>query len=232
MEYKKDNDGNFILDEQGNKVHVEITDDANESDKKIAAALAPVVEELKELRAERSLLKDMLKAEQDAKNPPTPPAPATEDDKIAAAVKKALDAEKSSDAQANKKAAFDKFVSENKQFHPENDTLGLKRKALEDKFNRFNTEGLNSVEEFISVIGDAKDLLVKNGSLPATNEDKTFIPQAPLPRTGLPAPKDGDLSDREKKLMEKTGRTKEQILKMKEKHPDMLRDLLEFVSDN
>lgn len=230
MEYKKDKDGNFLLDENNEKIPVELTDEQKEADAKLTAALAPLVEEVKELRLERGMLKDLLKTKEEI-TPLKPAEPVTEEEKLSAAIKKALDAEKSSNAQAAKRTAFEKFIMENKEFHPDNDSLGIKRDALQKKFAQFNTDGLSTVEEFTSVIGDAKRLLVGNDNRQVTTDGRTIIPQAPIPRNSLKPIVDQELSPKEIKLMETTGRSKEQLLKMKKNHPDMLEGLLEFVRD-
>lgn len=232
MEYKKDTDGTDLLDENGNKIPVEITDDGSEADKKIKEAIAPLVEEIKGLKIANSMLKDMAtNGGEKPDDKPKEAAELTEDEKIAAVVKKVLGAEKSSNAQANKKAAFEKFVAEHKEFHPENDSLGLKRDALQKKFSQFNTDGLSAVEDFMSVIGDAKTLLLGNDSTTETSERQPLIQQPPNLRNSPPKQTSSKLTDKEKKLMEQTGRTEEQILKMKQTHPDMLSDLLDFVRD-
>lgn len=231
MEYKKNSDGSDMLDENGNKIPVEITDEGSEADKKIAAAIAPLVEEIKGLRTSNGMLKDLLDKKEDPT--PTPPAAATEEEKLAVAVKKVLDAQKSSDAQANKRIAFDKFIADNKEFHPDNDTLGLKQDALTKKFARFNTDGLQTVEDFYSVVGDAKNLLMGNDNQSDTYRDQrqNSIQQPPIPRNSIKPGIDNELSPKERRLMETTGRTKEQILKMKKNHPEMLEQILEFVRD-
>lgn len=227
MEYKKNEDGTDMLDENGNPIPVEPQGEPAGTDA-IASAIAPLVSELKELRASNSLLKDMLEHKEDPK-PEQPVQPVTEEEKIAAIVKNVLQANKSSDAQANKEAAFEKFVAANKEFHPENDSLGLKAKALKDKFNQFNTEKLSSVDEFLAVISDAKRLLVGNDTQPEPSLDVNKLPSSPAPRNQPSSKPTEELSPLEIKLAEQTGRTKEQIIALKKKHPDLIADMLEHI---
>lgn len=227
MEFKKNPDGTDFLDENGNKVPVEITDEAKEA----ARVNAQLVEELKELRLKNGLMKDLLDKAATPPTPPTPPAQLTEEDKINLAVEKILSSKEASNAQANKKAAFEKFVKENKEFDPENDPTGLKRDALEKKFNRFNTDGLTTIDEFTSLIGEAKVLLVGHDIPTDTSRVPTPFSNVPTPKGSPQGKPDEILSPKELKLAETTGRSKEELIKLKLKHPDLVRDLLEFVRD-
>ncbi len=226
MEFEKNADGTDKLDAQGNPIPVKVID---EKDKESDKVIANLVEEIKDLRLQNGVITDLLKKKQDL--PPEPPKVLTDDEKIALAVEKVLKGKESSNAQANKIAAFEKFITDNKEFNPENDPTGLKRDALKKKFNQFNTEGLFTIEEFISVIGDAKKLLIGNDIQLDTTKDRTPYSNPPTPRGNPPARVDEILSPKEIKLAEKTGRTKEQIIKLKLKHPDLVNQMLEYVRD-
>lgn len=227
MEYKKNEDGTDILDEEGNPIPIEIvTDEAKEA----AKVKEQLVEELKELRLKNGILNDLLKSKEPEVIPPKEPV--TDEEKLEVLLDKKLKEREASNAQANKKAAFEKFVTDNKEFHPENDSLGLKRGLLEKKFAQFNTETLLTIDEFYSVIGDSKKLLVGNDNqLDISKGDPIPYSQAPTPKGIPPAKKVEDLTPKELKLAEQTGRTKEQILKIKLKHPDFLADLLTRIRD-
>lgn len=225
MKYQKNDDGSLVLDADGNPI-VELTDEEKEA----ARDKESLVGELKDLRTKYSITKDLLDKSKEV-TPPPPKTPETEDEKIAQKVREVLDSEKASNAQANKKAAFEKFVKENKEFNPENDPTGLKQEALKSKFNRFNSDGLTTIEEFTALIGEAKILLVGNDSQPETPKVTTPYSSTPTPRGNPPAKNDEVLTPKELKLAEQTGRTKEEVIKLKLKHPDLIRDLLEFVRD-
>lgn len=226
MEYQKNEDGTDKLDDNGNPIPV-ITDKDEENDKVIKG----LVDELKDLRLQNGIIKDLLEKKNEVP-PIEPKTPVTEEEKLEALLDKKLLEREASNAQANKTTAFEKFVTDNKEFHPENDTTGLKRDALKKKFAQFSTDGLKTIDEFYSVIGDAKILLMGNDSKSETSMG-TKIPNShvPTPRNGTPPAKDDELTPKELKLAETTGRTKEQILKLKLKHPDLIRDLLEHVRD-
>lgn len=228
MEYQKNEDGTFILDEQGEKIPVEIiNNEVKESDK----VLANLVEEIKDLRLQNGIIKGLLDKKDETPIVPDPNKVLTEDEKVASIVEGILQKKESSNAQANKKAAFEKFVTENKEFNPDNDPTGLKRDALQKKFNRFNTDGLISVDEFLSVIGEAKVLLLGNDKPIDITKDKNPYSNTPTPRNNPLAKDNEELSPKEIKLAETTGKTKEQILKLKLKHPEFIAELLTHVKD-
>lgn len=225
MEYKKNQDGTDMLDENGQPIPVEVTDDKKES----AKVIADLVEELKVSRLKASTAEALLAANAE-KKPEGEPKPLTEEEKIEKIVEETLSKKLAADAQENKKLAFEKYITEHKEFHPDNDPTGLKRKALQDKFDRFNTEGLKTVEEFLTVIGEAKTLLLGNDTEVDTTTRKN-LDSFPTPK-GDPAGRQPEvLSPKELKLAQMPGNTKEKILKLKAKNPDYLAELLKYVRD-
>jgi hypothetical protein len=232
MEYKKDEDGNDLLDEQGNPIPLENTDEkeleaAKEREAKLAEEKKNLVEELKEIRLKLGVTEGLLKDKKEV----DPNKPLSDDEKLELLLEKKLKEKDALNAQANKKAAFEKFVTENSEFNPANDPTGLKRDALEKKVNQFNTEGLTSVEQFTSVIRDAKTLLVGNDNQPETSGESNPPSNPPKGQGNTGGKRVEELTPKELKLAQTTGKTKEQILKLKQKNPDYLEQLLEFVRD-
>lgn len=235
MEYKKNADGTDMLDEKGNPIPA---DKPNEGGEEIAKEvtelkekLTNVVEELKKERQEKGMYKELLdKAKETPESPKTPDA---EVDKIVNVVKEVLNQEKASKAKTNKQVAFERFITENKEFHPENDITGLKRKALEDKIaRRFNTDGLSEVEDFEQVIREAHILLKNNdSSFEVSKEVKNPYSTTPVSKTTPTVKDDKNLSVKEKKLIEQGSITLEKLLKLKETRPEFLEGLLEYVRD-
>lgn len=225
MEYKKNEDGTDFLDENGEKVPIEVTDDKKET----AKVIGNLVEELKESRLKLATAENLLKANAE-KKPEGETKPLTDDEKLDLAITKKLAEKSASDAQANKKAAFEKFVTENKEFHPDNDPTGLRRDALQKKVNQFNTEGLQTVEQFLSVIGDAKKLLLGSDTEVYTSTRKN-LDSFPTPKPDPAGRQPEVLNPKELKLAAMPGNTKEKILKLKAKNPDYLAELLKYVRD-
>jgi hypothetical protein len=228
MKYKMNEDGTQMLDAEGNPI--EDTDTKDESE--LTEVNKQLVEELKELRTKNSFMKELLEANKDtpSKDTTTPPQPPSEEERVAAIVKKTLEDQNSSKAQANKTAAFEKYVTDNKDFHPENDSLGLKRDALLRKYNQFNTDGLIEVEDYYSVIRDAHSLLGRHDTAPDTSKEfKNPYSSIPTPKGTPPARDDVELSPKEKKFIENSNWTKERFLKLKAKDSAYVEDLMAYV---
>jgi hypothetical protein len=167
--------------------------------------------------AELKLVQDALKAATE-KNLQTP-----EDAKIAEALEKLLSQKEQERATANKVAAFDKFVSDNKEYHPDNDAGGIKRAALEAQFARFNQAGVVEVDAFIKLIGDANALL---RGIDTTRQTKTQIPSTPSPVNQPKSAPDDELTSKEVDVIERNGWTKEKYLALKAKMPDFIESLV------
>ena len=186
-----------------------------ESDK---AGLVGETQDLRKSRQEKeeeiTVLKDLLQKATD-KNNASP-----EDEKIASVVASELAKRELGRSQNNRKAAFDKFVKEHKEYLPDNDTGGLKRGALEREFNSFNTQGAVEVEDFEVFIGKADRLL--RGEDTARQNESGSQPYSSQPNNATPpvGGPDTDLTPQEKKLIDRNGWTKEKYLALKAKDPD------------
>lgn len=205
--------------------------------KKIAdgeAALNNVVGELKEDREKRRLLTEENEVLKQALEQATKANLATNlpDDLakvVEAAVEQKLSQRDASSAQSNKIAAVEKFVAENKAFHPENDTTGKLREALENKLKQFNTQGLYSSEDFYTVIKDAASLLgVNTTPQPSSEIPNPYSSMSRSPITPTAADTT-DISPLEKKLIERNGMTKESFLNLKAKNPAYINNLLNLM---
>jgi phage tail sheath protein FI len=215
----------------------EITkEQAEELTKKIAeqeVAIANVVGELKDDREKRRLLTEERDALQKALEEATKTNVGTQAsgdiaDVVKAAVEQKLSERDASVAQSNRVAAIEKFVTENKEFHPENDVTGKLREALDAKLKMFNTNGIHSTDEFYSVLKDAASLLGVN-TAPQTSSVPT--PYASTSRSSITpgVSDDKDVNALEKKLIEKNGWTKERYLSLKAKNPDYMNNLLRLM---
>lgn len=188
-----------------------------------------LVEEIKEDRKKRQGLEEdigVLKTtiEQSVKTNESNP----EESKIQSVVKEVLKSNDASRAKQNKTVALEKFITENKEFHSENDPTGIKREALEKKLKSFNTEGMTEVEDFVTVIGDAKTLLGQDTGSKTTTEEEVKNPYSSTSKS-TPSPKeavDQDLNPKEQKLIARNGYTKEKYLELKTKMPDFVSRLL------
>lgn len=173
---------------------------------------------IREANEQIELLKDQLRAAVE-KNNADP-----EESKIAEVVARTLAQRETARAEANRKAAFDKFVAENKDYHPDNDVGGLKLAALSREFAQFNTSGLVETEDFVRVIGKANALL-RGTDTPRHTPENPYSSTPSTPASPI-VPKDDDISQEEKKLIERNGWSKEKFLSLKAKMPDMVEDLV------
>lgn len=195
------------------------------------AAKTALVGETTELRKSRQdketeieLLKEQLKAATD-KNNENP-----EEEKIRKAVAAELAKETTAKAEANRKKAFEKFVAENKEYHPDNDPSGLKKQALEKELAGLTSwQSTVEVDDLVTVIGKANAYL--RGVDTSRQNDTTVAPYSSTPNSPTsPVGDDKDgLSPQEKKLIERNGWTKEKFLTLKGKMPDYVANLVEGV---
>lgn len=187
------------------------------------AGLVGETQDLRKSRQEKDTeiegLKELVKQATD-KNNADP-----EEGKIIAVVQKVLGNVAQQSAEKNRKAAFDKFVTENKEYHQDNDPTGLKRAALEREFGSFNTAGLVETEDFVKVIGKANALL--RGSDTRDSDESTQIISSSSSTPAAPAAGlDKDLSPQEAELIKRNGWTKEKFLGLKAKMPGFVRELV------
>ena len=191
------------------------------------ATLDAVVAELKEIRKERAFYKEafesMMKKPEETPAPEQKPEP-TEVEKTVLSV---LQQQEAARVKAMKQATLERFFTENKEYHPDNDPTGLKRQALVNKLAMFNTDGILTESQFLSVITDANRLAGGSGS--QTKIDKDINPYSVTPTSQSPGgqpTKDSDLSDVEKAMLQRTGYSVEKYRTLKEKNPDFVKQLL------
>jgi len=193
---------------------------------------AGLVDELKNDRQTRQGLKDKVETLETALTQSVEANADPEEDKIKDVVVGVLADKDASRAGLNKKAAIEKFVIENKEFHPENDVGGIKLAALERKLAQFSLEGVSEVNDFLRVIGEANTLLGRKDTAPeSTIEKEVKNPYSSTPQSTI-APtikEDETLTADEKRLMEQAGFTREKYLELKEKMPRYISKLLESV---
>lgn len=125
--------------------------------------------------------------------------------------------------------AEQKFLNEHPEFKPENDIGGLKKAALDKKLANFNLDKFNSEEEFLTVYVDANNLL-GNVSNPNVVTPKV-IPSMPSHNGADQSPKkDVQLTPQEQKIVTQfLGGDVEKFIKQKEKRPDYIASLLQYV---
>lgn len=205
-----------------------LEDAKNAEDKKLEDAkkdevIKNLVEEVKDLRLKNGTYKDLWEGAQKATDPADP---------VSQKVEEILRQKEAARAKANKEAALAKFIADNKEFDEGNDPAGIKRQALINKFEAFNTSGLTESDQFYLVIKDAQRLLGGTDKPTVTSKENPYSSSGP---GGSEIPKfkaeDSELSPKEKALMTKFGYSKEKIQNLKAKNPDFLESILDHVRD-
>jgi len=126
-----------------------------------------------------------------------------------------------------KQDAMSKFLSDNPEFSPENDELGLKKSAFEKKLGKFNLSNLSKEEDFISVYNDALSLM---GSKKVVEDNSNPMDIQPSSNANPAEAKIDSLNAKELKVIDQfMGGDKEAFLKKKAKHPDFIDSLMTSV---
>lgn len=177
---------------------------------------ANLVSELKEIRASRQEIEKKV-AEVEKK--------ATEE------ISKFVVEEKQKKLDSAKKVAHDKFLATFKEFHPDNDTGGIKYQALQKELDKLNLEKYGDSEEaYYSALQDAAIMLSQKGKQVKSNLNKEF---AATPRENAGDIKGSDnpeLSAKEIKLLKTWGWDEARYLKVKSKRPEYVESLLRFMN--
>jgi len=197
-----------------------------------------LVNEIKELREKKQLTEreaeELRKKLESSVLPPQSSSGVLTSEQIEeialSTMKSAFAAKDTEEAQANKVNAMNSFLGKHKEFHPDNDPGGIKLSALEQKFARFNTEGLKKESDFLSVLEDASSLVRP------TQQSQTpgIDPNPPAPtgtQSGTPASEmtDDKLSQKEITIINRSfDGDRERYLKIKQKRPDYVASLLQY----
>ena len=192
-----------------------------------------LVSEIKELREKKTLseteakeLKEKIEVLKKAEVGDEELTPERIAEISANAVQEIILKKEESDAKANKEAALKSFQSTQKEFHPENDEAGIKISALDKVLSRFNLADLKTKEDFLGVYTDAFKLLKKEES----TTEQTEVPHSTDNPEESPTPSEVDLKNLTKQELDIIDRTfggdKERYLKIKEKRPDYVDQLL------
>jgi len=208
-------EGESTIEEDASK-NVEEIKTLKEEKTNLISEIQSIRKDRAETREEIEVLKKKLEDKVETPADATP----TNDEIITETVKKILLEGDKDKAKSNKDEALKRFIAENKQFNEDNDPTGLKRDALEKKLARFNTEGLSTLEEFYSVIGDAHSLLGGNDTKPKTDEVANPYSTTPAIDVTPVVVTNSELSTKERETAKRLGWTEEKMLKIKTDKPD------------
>lgn len=183
-----------------------------------------VVEEMTGLRKKNQTLTAELQTALDGKKEVVE----TNDD-IDSKVKAILEEDSKKKAVKNRGTAVGTFQNKCKEFHPDNDPGGAKMSLLEEKVKLFNSEGLIEEKEFVSLYERAMLHIPKK-----TVENKETIsnPFTSTPQGGgsPSVAENNQISSVERKLIQSKGWTEERYLKLKNKQPRFIEELLKLTN--
>lgn len=168
-----------------------------------------LVQELKELRQKKG---------EDIKSKPD-----VSEDEIGQKVLSILDEQKRKDAEGNFEKAKSIFFEKNKEFHPDNDVSGIKFNAIQNELNGFNLSTVYSVEDYSKLFNKALALINQNSHSPSRVVLDAGEPKVtPEPKGQSPS----KLTAKEQSIVKKFGWTEDRYLKLKEKNPAYIKDLI------
>ena len=231
MSQKKDKDGNLILDKDGNPI--EVVEDTLTPEKELEKVKAEnatllqtkdtLVTEVQNLRSKNQLTKqekdELLKQIEESKGEPT-----NEDGDVLKKVEELLNRKDIEARQKNKDKAMVQFISDHPEFSTSNDEAGLKKSAFDSKLSMFNIDGLNDVDEFISIYNSAYALL---GKKEVVVDDTTEVVNNPTGKGNPKGENEDELSPEEIDSINKhLGGNKERYMELKKANPDAIKRLL------
>ncbi len=199
-----------------------------------------LVNEIKELREKKQLSEadaEELRKKLEQREVVQPVATELTPEKVAEiasnTLKSALAERESETAKNNRSEAIKKFIDSHKEFHPDNDEGGLKLAALERKLAQFNTAGLKTESEFLSVLDDASKLVSNTQQARPLGSNPN--PPAPIGTRAADTFEEDvskDLTAKEMRLVNDPNGMfngdKERYLKIKAKRPDYVATLLQY----
>ena len=128
-------------------------------------------------------------------------------------------------AKENRRKAFEKFIRENKMYHPENDTSGLMRERLENEVSQFNLSGVVETEDFYEYINKANRLIAPQSS----QVKKTVNPYPTDPSSSgntAQVSETDSLSKKEKDLARRAGWSEDKLKALKKTDPEYFQELM------
>lgn len=173
---------------------------------------ANLVSEIKELRAKKDPSIDATLVEDKAKE----------------IVNKILSEESGKKSANERVVAEEEFKQKFKEFHPDNDPSGIKYTAFQKSLQRINLSGLKTSDEYKEAFEDAYLVMnkqsIKNGSY---SNQSDFNPEMGGNIRSVDA---DNLSPKEMKLIKQQGMDKAQYIKMRDKRPAYVRELLNWIN--
>lgn len=233
---KVDVNGNPILVDETVSLPKKDYDDMVEKLANETQSKASLVAEIKELREKKQLTEaeaaDLKKKLEQRDVTPVDVKDLTPDKiaEIAMNTFKSVLAEKEQEtAKSNRASAMTTFLSNHKEFHPDNDEGGLKLGVLERKLAQFNTNGVTSESGFLSILEDAAKLIGTTSVVTPESDPNPPAPNGTRDGSQVPSVVNDKLTSKELQIIERSfDGDRERYLKIKAKRPDYVATLLQY----
>lgn len=199
-----------------------------------------LTEEIKTLRQKKAdeIFKDN-KSDNDPDNKPDDKSPvddAGKDDQkvdISKEVANVLAKRDQDRLKKNQTRALSLFWEKHKEFHPDNDSSGIKTEAIKSALNRLNTEGNIEIDDILDDLETARKLVpgIKDSPNDGKNQRNPYDSDNRNPSGGDALESETDdkvMSNVERKLAQEKGWSDEKYLKLRSNHPKMVADLLRY----
>lgn len=185
------------------------------------------VGELTELRTKKREVEAKLEEALETKNNDEE-KPAGEVD-TAAQIERVLKDREEKETQKNREKAIEDFRASQHEFSEAADPGGIKFAAFEKEMQKFNLNGLKSVDEFTSRFKEVHEFM-NRGEKPESSDNP--VPYRGSSSENASDPGEGkgnELTSQERKLLEMTGWSAERLLNLKEKQPAFYQQQLALV---
>ena len=146
-----------------------------------------------------------------------------DDDPVERVVEKVLQRERAEKRKKNRTTALNRFWKSHPEYHPENDTNGLRMQNLEKTLNRrFNTSSSFEVEDIVQDLEDAHNYLSPEQSNREEVDISEYAPTSKTPSASNRVDDSKRLNTEQERHRKRKGWSVEKYLEMKSKYPDII----------
>jgi hypothetical protein len=207
--------------EEGKVEDGDVTETVAKQKETIDKLTAEIQEVRKSRREDREALDALLKAKEEV--------PTTENDP-----KKIIDQEfakrEAERLKEEREEAEREFKMSQKEFNPDNDPGEIKYQAFLRELNKFNLQGIKTKQGFSQIMKEAYEFMNRRKSTDDSNLNSQFA-AAPRGDSGIKVVDDSSLSKAELTLIKNKGWDTQRYLKLKQKQPAYVSQLLRYVQN-
>lgn len=153
-------------------------------------------------------------------------APKEDDDETQKAVNKALELREQKQIESFRQQAEQEFRNSKSDIHPENDAAGIKFNAFKRELSKFSFDGLQTKQEFIERLNEVYDFYKRKNPTEDNGSKLNKFGGTPESKTIKADESNLNLSKSEVDFITDKGWSKERYLKLKDKQPEFINQLL------